>query len=600
MKHNIYAILLISFLLEACLFSGGKTAGTEDFPNTVSATVFSGIDESKEWKQFENLNTELPQNSIKASDASPLAKSSSAESNLLAAPQEMQNSSPNFASAEDFIVDTSYWVDDGEQIIHVIEKSNSTHYAVDSIFAYVGNSGDSLISRVHSAQYSNLGNLLTLETLIEDYDGNNHLSPIEGEANQAIITSINYKLLGQDIVIMIADAGADLDFGENENSATEDNLILEITGLNINADGDTLKFFQQTDADGDGFITPSPGRENRVNNQEIKQDIILKTKTHSQITVDAGEDDDFGENGNSAEADNLIIHFEVAVINQQGDTISHVYTKDLDGDNIITAIAGNETNSASYHKILQSANQRIEETVELTAGKDNDFDLEFDNQIISYSKIWTNDQDTLLYARIADADGDGIAFDSLSDSSIVDVYHLTTGIPPRKETKTTMVVFPEDSTKNYPIYGEVVSSWNPKKYKTLKIFGKLENDRIDLKDTVFISVETAQDDPSFTPFQSSLFKAGLGEDIYSDEDNVLYSFEFQRENPNQEFRSVEFSFISEEPIPNGEEPKVGSVEARLETGPDESYSFVGLLVDGELSGQLTLPDGSIKDVNWKP
>ncbi|NQY75309.1 MAG: hypothetical protein HRT90_11230, partial [Candidatus Margulisbacteria bacterium] len=375
---------------------------------------------------------------------------------------------------------------------------------------------DNRIVSIDTLSLSKAGDTLAYMSL-HDGDGDGFITPVAGGKNIAILTTKSKNLINNETTIntLVTDAGPDEDFGDKGNEQEKDNRIISIDTLTIDRQGDTLTYLSIVDGDDDGFVTPVPNGENKAIITSKSKNEITGVTTVNIMISDAGPDEDFGDHGNEQEKDNRIYAFSVADINKNGDTLNVRTALDGDGDGIISAVKENKLNEAIYFHKIWDQEITIERVV-INAGPDQNFETEDYNQVLSLKKVELDlNLDTLTFSEVMDADGDGIAFDTLADSSTVLVYELEIGSTTRNETWTTLVMFPGDDSKNYPIklISNIVNTAGTSTF--LKITGTSTDSTIDIEDTVFVSKENIYGPKHSKVKDLFIFKSGLGKDLYS-------------------------------------------------------------------------------------
>jgi hypothetical protein len=97
---------------------------------------------------------------------------------------------------------------------------------------------------------------------------------------------------------------------------------------------------------------------------------------------------------------------------------------DGDGDGLLTARAANSVVVIRMAWRLPSGDSG-ERTLRVTAGADRNFNLRADNALLAFAQTHLSGGDTLLHLVLRDGDGDGLIFNPLRDSSLVDVERVS-------------------------------------------------------------------------------------------------------------------------------------------------------------------------------
>ncbi len=525
--------LLASLAVWGCITDTERTAGGEDFPNSLGAMVSNNLAAHKEWNLLDSVPRQLPGSDVNIPTAPPGTESGSPVLGKIGAGglQLKSTSGQPLAKTGQYFIDptltdttilevigdTSFTYsqkviqDDPKYNFGAIRRDTLVLIAKDTIAA------NHRIIRGYGSVFNILTGKRVASYRIEDADGNGMVHPVPGEVNQARYRHSLYLPLITRITEIILDAGPDLKFGEDGNAASKDDRIVSSSVTTTTIAGDTLEFVQWQDYDGDGFIHPNAETgKNRILMLDMKVNPLIKTRTVSRIVLDAGPDQNF-----DTKEDNLALSLEQTFL------------------------------SASF--------------------------------------------DTLEYSRVTRPDGSGIPMHPSRKGPVaVDLFNLKRPLfktPDRIESRVRMMIFPEDSTKNYPVKFSEMRSWQNGRNQVTHVFGMSPDSSFSPGDTVTVSIKVYPKWPQNVAERSVSYKAGLGNDIKKEEDNVLYSFVIAEERESGDINSLHFTFTPDKPIPSGQEPESGDLLLEVAYRDGTDAWIKGRLDNGKMVVTFKSRDG---------
>jgi hypothetical protein len=108
---------------------------------------------------------------------------------------------------------------------------------------------------------------------------------------------------------------------------------------------------------------------------------------------------------------------------------------DADGDGVLSARA---STSAVLIRLAwnRPSGEVGERSLRVTSGADRNFNLRADNALLAFTETRLSGADTLLHLVLRDGDGDGLIFNPLRDSSLVDVERISRSAAPAGTRQT--------------------------------------------------------------------------------------------------------------------------------------------------------------------
>ncbi|MBF0431589.1 MAG: hypothetical protein HQK83_09935 [Fibrobacteria bacterium] len=347
-----------------------------------------------------------------------------------------------------------------------------------------------------------------------------------------------------------------------------DSLLIQFYGTTyFLSTGERKQNFFVKDADGDNIIDARPGQTNTL---------IVQTTTYQSnferidyYACEAGKDNIF--TNLIGESDDRIIFSYHLVIKNQKDSLEFTQWVDEDGDGYISS-----DSSASSNKVRMTYFQwedklifpkKAASIVIIDAGKDLDFKTVADNQIVFFqTSVISYHGDTLETTQLSGSELINLfQKKSTADSIIIDMKQITHAlIPERKERLTRMVVFPGDSTKNYPLKLFQEKFWKTGRREELSITGTTLDSCITLKDTVLITITNYPVATDKTISKRFTFAAGLGEDIALQKDNMLYYFTIDEKKRTGNESTIHFAYLPDTPLSTTDKPDSGALELLID------------------------------------
>ncbi|MFC1586593.1 hypothetical protein ACFL5V_13685, partial [Fibrobacterota bacterium] len=584
--------------LAGCFLSEEKkTAGGEDFPNTINQSVASFMDESSGWNKMDSVSRPLPTVQIDGADivspggSAPLTK-------------KTQSTVDDSLILDSVVTDTA-----GDTVWTFIWKSNSQAAVRETVVVLFDDNylDDDPANDNAVTAYGNVYNSLSGEILssyrYRDADGDSLLTVISGGTNLAEFTEILYLGIYQTTNITIITPGEDLSF-----ATAEDNITASVKSVTTGLLGDTTYYAEALDADGDSVLHPSAGRaQNLARHTSIIY--LPDSKVIQETLVEAGPDLDFGEANNEATLDNLILSLKITYMRRHNGHVLEISEwMDADGDSIITPVPGRQQNLALYRKTTDPAwvlYDKLIEEILVDAGPDLDFDQEADNRIIYLKSVTLNEPaDTLEFMEATTPDGEGYGYDSSSsDSFVVDlqVYKKGSLLTPLTQSDKgflRMLAFPSDSSKNYMLkfYGE--KTWVTGASDVLRITGNNPDSTINPADTVDVVFESYSADDDTLAFKLISFKIGLGNDPAAADDDALYAFRIMITNRFSPERYIDFTFTSDSPISADSEPVSGRIDVIWEYDSGASLTVQAVLSPDGLEAEYTDTNSGSGTIRW--
>jgi hypothetical protein len=304
--------------------------------------------------------------------------------------------------------------------------------------------------------------------------------------------------------------------------------------------------------------------------------------------------------------DDTVIIAATGSLERNGDTNSYDYYSftDLDGDSVL--FNPNADGQQVYIVYCSPFTQRGRQTLTLgvDAGPSNDFENEDDNILLFASYLITVENDTMYVLTLEDGDGDGFVYDygASEDSLLVDVSLFSVVANPlsvqENSTVTSrIVVFPEDSTKNYAIRYGVINQ-----FKARMVEWTLRTTDGDSSfypgDTIYVFSATRYFDEDSVTADTLRIEAILGSNPRDSLDDLISGIYLHRKMERGNERETVFSFTAETPLGNGEEPVDGTIYFRTTTSDNSWIEVKGVLDEELITADVELSDGRKYTVVW--
>jgi hypothetical protein len=271
---------------------------------------------------------------------------------------------------------------------------------------------------------------------------------------------------------------------------------------------------------------------------------------------------------------------------------------DFDGDSLLINPGAQKQQALAVYQRQALTGTTEMVTAVVDAGSDGDFQKEADNRFVRYSLTITLGADTLSYAEISDADGDGYLVDNGSsvDSCMVDIVTKSHELlQPATTTTARMVVFTADSMKNYAVRYGVVNRYLGRTV-TWRIVAADGDTTFYPGDTINVSriVEPAGSDSFAT--DTCVLRAVLGADPRDSLDDALIGISLH--TTNRSGRETVFRWNAATPVKSGQLPRDGTVFFRLASIDKSWIEVTGTISETSISAEVTTSGGKKYTVVW--
>ncbi|MBN1760038.1 MAG: hypothetical protein JW863_17055 [Chitinispirillaceae bacterium] len=302
--------------------------------------------------------------------------------------------------------------------------------------------------------------------------------------------------------------------------------------------------------------------------------------------------------------DTLVVSFTGAVISKTLPlSIDRYRYTDYDGDSLL--LAGDDTSQQVLVEFIHEGildYRKIGRYV-VDAGPNGDFKNESDNRIVFAEALVTTLGDTITVVTVHDADGDGFVIDngSAADSCLADLVSITfaensLSLIKRSETTARMVVFPDDSLRNYAIRYQVENSFSSRTVNWTVIRSDGDS-TFNPGDTVTIYRITTGAIDSLE-IDTMLISALLGEDAQDSLDDALLGIYIHLKYLIGRDREVVFEYNAETPVLPGMIPHNGTVYFRTGFVDDSWIKADATLYEDEIRAEVTISDDKRYEVIW--
>lgn len=274
---------------------------------------------------------------------------------------------------------------------------------------------------------------------------------------------------------------------------------------------------------------------------------------------------------------------------------------DADGDKRVTAVPG-KTNKARLVLTVEDKGITEKTILIVGAGADADFDLEGDNTI--HEANWTKTKAGVVTGTGAflDADGDGIVTDNAKTSIVLAKY---TEIEPKDcplikkaDFEAKVRVF-ANKAGDEPVSFSYTETTKFGRTNVVTIKNRAGGTEIVKGDTMTVRLETTVSSAEDTLKHAVVeFVMNPGQDLKSDSDDVCHAIHITSEKRFGLERSAEFHFISNEPIPHGQEPVAGSFNGTATYANGKTASLKGTFSPDGFSAEFTGPEGNAVKVQY--
>lgn len=274
---------------------------------------------------------------------------------------------------------------------------------------------------------------------------------------------------------------------------------------------------------------------------------------------------------------------------------------DGDGDGIVTPVPGKDNRVKIDFTV--SDNGTVEKTSLLVgAGGDANFDNDSDNTVLE--AVWTKTKAGVVIGQGAylDGDGDHIVTDNRKDCVVLanysEMYPKDRPLV-KKVTFAAKVKVLAKKAGNEPISFSYEEEMISGRVNTATIKNREGGSEIVKGDTMTVRLETAVASADDTLKHAVIeFVMNPGQDLNSDLDDSCYAINISTEKKFGLERTAEFHFISDAPIPHGQEPKSGTFNGSATYANGKSASLKGSFSPTSFKAQYTGPEGGTATVEF--
>ena len=279
------------------------------------------------------------------------------------------------------------------------------------------------------------------------------------------------------------------------------------------------------------------------------------------------------------------------------------HCEDLDGDSVLYR-AGGEQQLTRIVFPCQYLGGRIE-TIDIgyDGGSDGNFMTGDDNDILFASATVTLGGDTISFISLNDADGDGYiaSGNAASDSSIVDMFIMTgrNDLLPWtvSTTASRMVLFPEDSTKNYAIRYRVTDQFATRIIRSI-IQTTNGDSTFYPGDTVEVIRSTQPLSGDSLEADTLIMQAILGEAPNDSLDDLLIGIYLHSKFQRGDDREVILDYHAQTMIPAGGKPHDGTLYFKIITRNDAWIEVNGSIDETTINADVETSGGKRYTVKW--
>lgn len=541
--HHLYiAALLTTSLLMGCLDSSEQTAGGENFPNTFGEILDNNLNTASTWGDEYSIPSNIPVETT-PSGAIPTALG-----------KELAISKNNTLSFQPPIFPQIHWPTFSTTPT-VLAKSGSI-LASDTTSTTIILSDASLYIRSYSR-------------LLSTYEESTWVVSKPGP-----------------------DSG----------------LIIAVHVSTFDAPSKTRTIKKIDDGDSNGIVQAVAGHLNRAIISVITEVLTLDDYSyrHERLIMDAGTDHDFGDKENPATKDNLIVSYSIAHRYKAPLTgtmdSTHQSFEDADGNGYISPVNDEEVLSKMVHYKYINHVSSSEEVV-VGPGIDRDYNTQLDNTYHSYQLFRTALSDTLRWVQLTDGDGNGVLWDSTSDSSSVWIEQIDknrlAGVlrPNRKYFKALVTLFPNDTLKNHPVSYLEKKTWQNGRANETRIKGPNDECVFGVHDTMIIHSNTTFPMGDSIGTQLLTYKVWPGNTSVNSDDKLTY-ISMSLDLRQGAYKRINFILLPDATLQQGTKPSSGTISMDLISTSGDSTHISGTLTGKKVTGTYTLNGGTPEDFVW--
>ena len=295
-----------------------------------------------------------------------------------------------------------------------------------------------------------------------------------------------------------------------------------------------------------------------------------------------------------------IISFKRVIRNIGGKTEVTEIT-DADGDSLVTPVAGKNCKIKISYTVTDGG--LVSNTMVVAGpGKDNNFDHDADNT--ATEATWTKTKNGVVIAQGAykDADGDGLIVDNSKTSLVTAQYsEMNPANRPfvKKVSFVAKVRILANKTGDEPVSFSYEEEMKSGRVNSVTFKNRAGGDEIVKNDTMTVHMETKVVSADDTLKHATIdFVMNPGKDLKNDSDDVCYSIHVTSEKNFGLERSAQFNFISDEPIPHGQEPKAGKFDGKATYANGKSAILSGSFSPTSYKAQYMGPEGGTVTVEY--
>jgi len=288
------------------------------------------------------------------------------------------------------------------------------------------------------------------------------------------------------------------------------------------------------------------------------------------------------------------------VIRNIGGKIEVTEITDADGDSLVNPVDQNSKIKINY---TVTDNGLVSTSVVVAGpGKDNNFDHDSDNT--ATEATWTKTKNGVVIAQGAylDADGDGLIVDNSKTSLVTAIYSEMNPINRplvKKVSFFAKVRILPNKTGDEPVSFSYEEEMKSGRINSVTFKNRAGGDEIVKNDTMTVHLETTVASADDTLKHATVdFVMNPGKDLKNDSDDVCYSIHITSEKKFGLERSAQFNFISDEPIPHGQEPKSGKFDGSATYANGKSASLKGSFSPTSFKAEYSGPEGGKTNVEY--
>lgn len=274
---------------------------------------------------------------------------------------------------------------------------------------------------------------------------------------------------------------------------------------------------------------------------------------------------------------------------------------DLDGDGIVSGQAKYNGKARFTYSSLQAGT--LEKLVmDVSAGPDQNFSTDADNQILAMSWVQIAGSDTTSYATFADADNDGMLIDkSKATPLLVDVV-LFQKNPPLKPFVQSTTLSMRIQTNGIDSNDKIIRLSGEEHRMSGRIVTLTVTDSSGNPDIAanHIAIATFASDPAtdLGAIDTVKFVFNVAAGLQDQKDQLLYGLHLKKDKQIGIVRDRTFDFTTADPVKSGEKPTSGHIVMSVTYSNDKTASLVADFSPTGFSGTWTGPDGNTVNVTW--